>query len=143
MAGEAPAAEPPRPGADPLTAFFWEGCREGKLLILRCRACGHYIHPPRPVCSACLSTDLAPSEVSGRGTLYSWTVAHQAFHPWFLDKFPYVLATVTLVEQTGLQMVTNVIDCDEEDLRADAPVEVAFREVAPDLVLPQFQLVAQ
>lgn len=132
--------EVPRPAPDELTAFFWDGCKEHRLLILRCNNCGTYIHWPRPVCHTCRSTDLAPAEVSGRGTLYSWTVAEQAFHPAFKDKLPYVVATIALDEQADLRMVSNMVDCTEDDLSKDAPVQVTFREVAPDLVLPLFTL---
>jgi uncharacterized OB-fold protein len=133
--------ELPRPAPDELTAFFWEGCKEHRLLIQRCNACGTYVHWPRPVCRTCRSADLAPAEVSGRGTLYSWTVAEQAFHPAFLDRLPYVVATIALEEQADLRLVSNVVDCTEDDLTMDAPVQVTFREVAPDLVLPLFTLV--
>lgn len=133
-------AELPRPAPDSLTSFFWEGCREHRLLIQRCRACGTYIHWPRPVCRTCRSSDLAPAEVSGRGTLYSWTVAAQAFHPAFADKLPYIVATIALAEQADLRMVSNMVDCTEDELTMDAPVEVVFREAAPDLVLPYFIL---
>jgi uncharacterized protein len=131
------ASAPPVPSPDPLTAFFWEGCRVGELRILRCNQCGRYIHWPRPVCSGCLSTDLAPAVVSGRGRLYSWTVTEQAFHPWFADRIPYVVGVVELDEQAGLRLVTNVVDTDR--LERDMPVEVTFRQVADDLVLPLFR----
>ena len=128
----------PRPAPDALTTAFWDGCREGELRILRCDRCSRYIHWPRPVCSACLSTELTPRPVSGRGTLYSYTVADQAFHPWFADKVPYVLIVVQLAEQPGLRMVSNLVDHDD-DYAVDDPVEVVFREVEPGLVLPLFR----
>ena len=129
---------PPMPAPDPLTQFFWDGLAERKLLILRCRDCGHYIHYPRPVCRFCRSVDLAPAEVSGRATLYSWTTTVQAFHPGFVDKVPYTVAVVELVEQENLRMVTNIVDCDESELRGDMALEVTFREAAPGFTLPYF-----
>ena len=90
------AVKPPLPIPDELTAFFWEGVRAHRLMILRCRNCGHFIHYPRPVCEKCLSEDLAPEQVSGRATLYSYTVTMKPWHPFWVDKVPYVLATVEL-----------------------------------------------
>src|ERR1700680_3467171 len=58
-------SDPVLPQPDDLTAFFWEGAREGRLLIQRCGGCGHYIHPPKPICPACHSFDLQPAEVVG------------------------------------------------------------------------------
>lgn len=130
---------PPRPQPDPVTQFYWDGVAEGKLLALRCDRCGKYIHPPRAICRFCLCTELSPAELSGRASLYTWTVAEQAFHPFFADKLPYVYATVELEEQEGLRMVTNIVDVPFEELVADMALEVAFREIAPGLTLPQFR----
>lgn len=127
------------PAPDALTEFFWDGVKQHKLMMLQCRSCGHYIHTPKPVCRFCLSMDLAPKQVSGRATLYSWTVAMQAFHPFWGDKMPYVYAIVELVEQPGLKMATNIIDYLEDELAVEMPLEVVFKEVAPDLILPYFR----
>lgn len=132
-------ASPPRPASDPITQFFWAGANQGRLLLLQCRRCSKFIHPPRPVCRFCLSTELQPGEMSGRASLYTWTVAEQAFHPFFADKVPYVYATVELVEQPRLRLITNVIDCPHEDLHVGMPLQVVFREVAADLTLPMFR----
>ncbi|MGD9798240.1 MAG: zinc ribbon domain-containing protein, partial [Acidimicrobiia bacterium] len=43
------ASLPPLPQPGPLTAFFWEAIDEGRLDILRCNACGHHVHYPRPI----------------------------------------------------------------------------------------------
>ncbi len=130
---------PPLPDPDDLTRFFWEGVKQHRLLILRCQECGNYIHYPRPICNKCLSMNLAPDQVSGRGTLYSYTVTMQAFHPYFVDKVPYILAVVELSEQEGLKLTTNIIDCPENRLHIGMPVEVVFREVAPGFTLPLFR----
>jgi uncharacterized OB-fold protein len=110
-------------------------------MIQQCNECGQHIHPPRPVCRSCLSTDLAPVEVSGRATLYAWTVAEQAFHPYFADKLPYVYATVELEEQRT-KLITNIVDCSIDDLRADMPVEVVFEPLTDMITLPKFRPVS-
>jgi uncharacterized OB-fold protein len=132
------AALPPLPEPDELTEFFWAGAREGRLLILRCNACGKYIHEPRPWCRFCLSTDLAPAEVSGRGRLDTFTIPMQPSHPYFMARVPYNLAIVELVEQEGLKLVSSVVDCAEEDLRVGMPLRVVFRAVTDDVTLPHF-----
>jgi uncharacterized OB-fold protein len=129
---------PPLPRINPMTQFFWDGCKARKLMILRCQACGHFVHYPRPVCNKCLSTDLAPEEVSGRASVYGYTVTLQAFHPYYADKLPYTLAVVELEEQPGLRLTTNLVDVAEAELTTGLPVKVAWREVAPDLILPMF-----
>ena len=130
---------PPVPHPDHLTQFFWDGLAQHRILILRCRSCGHYVHYPRPICDRCQATDLSPEQVSGRGTLYSYTVVAQAFHPYFVDKLPYVLAVVELEEEPGLRLTTNIVNCPESDLRVGLPVEASFAEVADQLTLAIFQ----
>ena len=72
--------------------------REGRLLIQKCGSCGKLRHYPRPVCDACFSMQYDWTEVSGRGTIYSWTRTHHAFLPAFKADTPYILVTVDLEE---------------------------------------------
>ena len=130
---------PPMPQPDELTTPFWDGVEQGKLVIARCDACGTYVHPPKSTCYACLGTAFTPTEVSGRATLVTWTQPNQPFDPYYQAHMPYVLAVVNLVEQEPLRVITNIVDCDEADLRIDLPVEVTFREVAPGCTLPLFR----
>jgi uncharacterized protein len=131
--------EPPRPQPDALTEPFWQGCVDHRLVIQRCQSCRHFIHWPRPVCRFCLSTDLASAEVSGRGRLYSYTVVTQAFHPYYLDKLPYLLATVELEEQPGLMFFTRLTGCTEDEAEIGAAMEVVFEDAAPGLTFPLFR----
>ena len=140
MSDDAPAPILPTP--DDTTRFFWDGLAEGELRIQRCQACGKYIHYPKPICRFCHSRELAGEKVSGRATLHSWTVATQAFHPFWIARLPYTIVTVELAEQKGLMFMSQIVDCEEAELRADLPLEVVFREVAPELTLPLFRPVA-
>ena len=136
---EQPPVQRPAPAPDTLTQFYWDAANQQKLMIQRCQSCRKYVHPPRDNCTFCLSDQLAPEEVSGKATLYSWSVAGQAFHPYFADKLPYVYATVELDEQPDLRIVTNIVDADPESLKAGMPVEVTFSEIEPGLTLPFFK----
>lgn len=55
--------------------------RGGALTLLgsRCAACAEVYFPPAGNCTRCLSRDLRPHDLGGRGTLWSWTV--QSFMP--------------------------------------------------------------
>ena len=133
---EQQAARPILPAPNSLTQFFWDGVKRRQLLIQRCDDCGFYVHWPRPLCKRCLSFSLSPNQVSGRGTLYTYTVTVQPFHPWFADRVPYVLASVELEEQKGLKFVSNLIDCPEEEIEVGMALETVFQEVAEGLTLP-------
>lgn len=139
QAGAGGAPPPVLPLPDALTQFFWDGVAEGKLRILRCDKCSKFVHWPRPVCRFCLGTSLTPTEVSGRGTIATFTIPMQPYDPFWMLQVPYVLAVVELEEQAHLQVVTNVVDCAIDDVRIGMAVEVTFRQVAPELTLPLFR----
>jgi uncharacterized OB-fold protein len=130
--------EPPDIGVDPQTEFFWEGARAGELRIQRCQNCKTYIHLPRPVCRVCHSFDLAPEKVSGRGTVYSFTITQRAFHPFYVDRLPYVVAIIELPEQKDLRLVTNLVNLNGQSPTFGMQVEVGFEELAPGYVIPVF-----
>ena len=126
----------PLPLPDPETAFFWEATARRKLEILRCQTCKTWVHYPKPSCWNCSSGDLKPEEVSGRGTIYSYTVTHQDV-PGYTA--PFAVVIVELEEQAGLRMVSNVVDVPPDDVRIGMPVEVTFQPVAEDVWLPLFK----
>lgn len=131
---------PPLPKPDGISQFFWDGCAGHKLLIQRCADCGRYNHPPRIVCPSCLGTNLVSTQVSGRGVIDTFTIPLQPYDPYYAAQVPYTLAVVELIEQQHLKMVTNIIDIDPDDVRVGMPVEVTFKQVAPDVTLPLFRV---
>ena len=126
----------PLPQPDPDTEFFWEAARRHELHILRCQACGTYVHLPRPACRNCGSTKLAGEKVSGRGVIHSFTVTHfplPGFEP------PFAVVLVELEEQPGLRLAANLVDVAPEDIEIGVPVEVTFEEISDDVTLPLFR----
>jgi len=119
---------------------FWQGGREGRLVFLRCRKCGTYIHPPQPTCPVDHGKDIAPEAVSGRATVASFTVNHQAWMPG--PKLPYVIAFVEMEEQEGLRLTTNIVNCAPDDVHIGMPVHVVFEHHADpqaDVWIPLFE----
>jgi uncharacterized OB-fold protein len=102
---------------------FWTGGADGELRIARCGNCGYYLHPPTPRCPECWSEDVAPSAVSGRGHVYTYTINRQRWVPDL--EVPFVLAAVELDEQPGLRLISTV-ECDPDEVEIGMPVEVAF-----------------
>jgi uncharacterized OB-fold protein len=112
----------PRPNA--LSAPFWEATREGRLTVQRCRDCGEHIWTPQMACRKCLGENLEWTEVSGRGTVYTFVVVHKAAIPAF--KAPYTIAVIELEE--GPRFFSDIIDIDPAEVRIGMPVEVAFED---------------
>ena len=128
----------PVPVADLDSAPFWAGLRSHELRILRCVECRTFVHPPQASCPKCLSLDLDAEVVSGRGSVYSFTVVNREFAPGI--KPPYVAALVDLVEQDGLRLVTNLVNVTIADVRIGMPVRVVFHDIeGEDVTLAFFE----
>ena len=108
MADQEMIATRPLPEITPLTEPFWSAAKERRLVIQRCDGCAAYRFPPEPACVFCASPRSTWTEVSGRATLWSWTVGHPPLLPYFAERAPWPVAVVQLEE--GPRMVTNVVD---------------------------------
>lgn len=117
---------------------YWEGIARGELRIQRCDACSRHVFYPRSICPHCFSDQLSWVTASGKGTIYTYTVVHQAFGS-FAGDVPFTVAIVELEE--GVRMMTRIIDGPRERVTIGAPVRVTFESVADDMTLPYFRLV--
>ncbi len=118
---------------------FWEGCRQGKLMLQYCEKCQQYQFYPRLYCMQCGAETPSWVEASGRGTVYSYTIIRQNKSPEFRNDTPYNVVIVQLVE--GPRMLSNIIDIPNDNLRVDMPVMVTFDAVTDTITLPRFKLV--
>lgn len=125
----------PRPTA--LSRPFWEGTRQHKLLLQRCRACGTYRFTPQVLCRSCYSEEYDWVETSGRGKVWSYTVIHRAQTPAFGDDLPYIEAIIELDE--GPLMLTDIVGCAPEGVRIDMPVQVDFEHATEEITLYKFR----
>lgn len=126
----------PLPRPTELSRPFWAAANEGRLVLQRCDACGHYRWTPQILCTNCLAESFTWTDVSGRGKLYSYTIVYRA--PLAGFEIPYVLAVVELEE--GPLMLTRLVDGPGDRLAVDAPVEVAFTRASDEINLYTFRL---
>jgi uncharacterized protein len=142
-ASSEPAAAPkirrPAPGISDDTRFFWDGARQGRLLVQRCKACGTLRHPPGPVCSQCHSFEWDTLQASGLGTVYSFVVMHYPEVPPF--EYPNPVALVELDE--GTRLVAQLVGAERGQIAIGQRVRVEFATVETsdggELALPQFR----
>jgi len=116
---------------------YWEGLALGELRIQRCNSCSKAVFYPRAICPHCFSDQLSWIVASGKGTIYSYTVAHQAFGSFAAD-VPFVVALIELEE--GARMMSRLLDAPRERVTVGAAVTVTFEKVEEDLTLPYFRL---
>jgi uncharacterized OB-fold protein len=114
--------------------FYRECARQGGLVFQRCEACGTPRHPPRALCARCGSDQVAWVRSAGQGTIFSWTVTHQAPHPAFASQVPYAVVVVELEE--GVRIVASLRELAPEHLELGLPVEVVLEQVSEGVPLP-------
>ncbi|HEY7072398.1 MAG TPA: OB-fold domain-containing protein [Acidimicrobiales bacterium] len=133
----------PLPVADDLSAPYWQAAAEGRLVLARCSRCGRLHHPPDVACGHCGATDprFRWEDVSGRGTVRSWTVVRQSFLPGFAEDVPFVLVDVALDDDSGVRLIGRLVDGPDAALGVGAPVVTVFEQLAPGVAVPAFELV--
>ena len=125
----------PLPRMDGLNGDFYRECaRQRRLVFQRCQECGTLRHPPRVLCAECGSDQVSWAPSAGRGTIFSWTVTHQAPHPAFADQVPYAVVVAELEE--GARIVASLRELVPADLELGLAVEVVLEEVSEGVLLP-------
>ncbi|MCA1834297.1 MAG: Zn-ribbon domain-containing OB-fold protein [Actinomycetota bacterium] len=127
-----------KPVVIPETSGFWDGTVVQELRIQKCNACGNTQLPGGPCCANCLSQDLTWVKSNGTGRVFSFSIVHQALHPSFMDRVPYVVADIQLDE--GPIVLSNVTDVDPHDVRIGLRVAVWFDEQDTDAFGVPFRL---
>lgn len=100
--------KPASPVPDHESESFWEGLRQGRVLLQECEDCQRHRFPPMPRCPYCRSVSATWQEISGSGQVYSWIVAQRAFAPEFAGDVPYTVATVDFDE--GVRVALRIDD---------------------------------
>lgn len=111
----------PRPDVAPYSFSrpFWDATREKKVVIQYCRGSGRYQFYPRPTSIYNGTRDLEWREVSGRGTIFSYTLVQRAPET-FRGHEPYILGAVTL--DVGVNVMADIVHCDLDRIRVGLPV---------------------
>ncbi|HJM76251.1 MAG TPA: Zn-ribbon domain-containing OB-fold protein [Dehalococcoidia bacterium] len=128
----------PLPQATPQTQEFWDGLKRGELRIQQCQDCNEHYFYPRSFCPHCHSRNVEWTTASGKGTVETFVINHQAFVA-FAESTPYVIAVISLEE--GPRMMTNLVnvEVDPEHISVDMPVEIVYDAVTDEVTLPKFQ----
>ena len=118
------------------TAPFWTAAAEGRLLVEHCDACGADSFPPRGMCRSCRSRDIGWVEVTGPGTVYSFTVNHQRWVPDL--EVPYTDVRVEFADHPGVRVAGRIRGCAPDDVRIGMTVAVGFEPGPGDVAIPSF-----
>jgi uncharacterized OB-fold protein len=124
---------------------FWDAAAAHELHIQTCARCGRRRMPPRPMCPWCRSLDATWPAVSGRGTVWSFVVAHPPLLPAYAEHAPYNVVVVALDDDPSVRLVGNLLaaadappdSIDPATICIGEPVRVVFTAV-DDVVLPNW-----
>lgn len=139
-----PAGLPiPVPEADGVSAPYWSGLREGRLMVQRCRSCSTWQFGPEWLCHGCLAFDPDWVEVAPRGRIYSWERIWHPAHAALKNHGPYLAVLVELPHAGKVRMVGNLLGDPHQEVVIGAEVVGVFEphpQASPPYALLQWRL---
>ncbi len=115
---------------------FWESIREGRLTGTRCDKCDKTYCPPRNVCPSCLSDGVQWIELTGRGSILTFTVISAP--PSDFEKLaPYVVVIVKLDD--GPQLTGMLVGVPPEMVEIGMRVEAISEAISENRFVYRFK----
>jgi uncharacterized OB-fold protein len=108
---------------------FAEGLSEGRIMATRCTGCGHLEFPPRADCPKCGGKGFEWAEISGKGTLVTYTTIHAA-PTGFGDRTPYTIGVIDLEE--GGRLLSWIQDMEESDIEVGMEFQAYVESLEPE-----------
>ncbi len=118
------------PMLNPGDERYFDAAKNGQLLYGRCHSCGEAHHYPRSICPFCWSDSVEWLACAGTGEIYTFSVTRRGAGA------PYCIAYVSLDE--GPTMMSNIVDCDLDEVRIGQRVNVVFKRSEGDYAIPMF-----
>ncbi len=121
---------------DPIMRPFWDGARALRLMQQRDRTTGEVHWPPKPLYWKG-GDRLEWFQASGKGTVFTYVVAHEPFLAAFRHLLPHVMVVVQLAE--GGRIVGHMIDTSPAEMSIGMAVRVAFKRLNEAVTLPVWE----
>ncbi len=124
--------------------FHWRRFGERyRLEGSRCKHCGECFYPKRDTCPKCRRHgNIKDITFSGKGKVFSYTIIRVPPEGFRLY-VPYAIVIVELEE--GTKVLSQIIDCDPEEVRIGMKVRACFRKIRSEhntgLILYGFKFV--
>lgn len=133
----APTEPKPLPEPTPVSKPFWDALSEHRITIQYSPSADAYVFYPRLLAPGTLADDLEWREISGAGTLYTFTVTDRPTAPPWADSLPQILAIVEWDE--GPRFSTEIVNTDPQTLRIGMRVEPVFCDQQNGMTLLRYQ----
>ena len=114
----------------PTIEQYLKNIEEENFHAYKCVGCNAIIAPPSGTCYSCGGNQMEWAEVSGEGTLVSFTVIHVAPEE-FQEEVPYIIAIIELKE--GTRVTSRLLGYDPlkpEEIKTGIPVTLTYEKGA-------------
>ena len=119
------------------TKPFWDAAAQHRLVAACCGKCGTFRMPPTPFCPACRSQHIEWRELSGDGSVYSYTIVQREIFKGMENHLPYVPAVIELDGAPGVRLISNVVDAEIESIAVGMQVSVVWDDQG-SVAVPRF-----
>ena len=126
--------EPPKPRT--FSKAYWDATREKRLIVQYDKRSARYQFLPRATSIYDGRRDLEWREVSGKGEIFSYTIAYRA-RPPFQGHEPFVIGLVTLDE--GVNVMANIVRCAQDEVKISLRVKPFWAPLANGTHLLMFE----
>jgi len=111
------------------TNDFIDYLEQGKVMGTRCKACGKTFFPPRADCFHSLTSDMEWFEVSGAGTLQTFSTLRYA-PVGFEGDLPYTIAVVDYGDYKVFGRIDKAIASPDDELKVGMKMKVVAGKTA-------------
>ncbi|MEY2908413.1 MAG: hypothetical protein RLZZ602_936 [Pseudomonadota bacterium] len=122
------------PTPSPVSQPYFDGCKQGELLLQHCSACDRSQFYPRVMCSHCGGDSLTWRRAGGEGVVASFTVVRRPVSKAY--DAPYVIALIDLPE--GVRMMAQLAGVDVDTVSVGLSVKAQFEAWSDEVTLPVF-----
>ncbi len=112
--------------ANGLSAPYWEGLRQNRLLVQRCRHCSTWQFGPEWICHRCHEFDPEWTEIEPRGLIFSWERVWHPSHTALRQHGPYIAVLVEIPHAGNVRTVGNLLGDPMQVVSIGAAVEGVF-----------------
>lgn len=116
----------PVPEPDGLSAPYWQGLRENRLLVQRCSHCSTWQFGPEWICNCCHAFDPDWTEIAPRGRIFSWERAWHPSHASLRQHVPYLAVLVEIPHAGSIRMIGNLLGDPMQSVTIGTSVEGSF-----------------
>ncbi len=128
----------PKPIIDDDSRNYWESAKNNKLVIQYSKNSDEYFLYSKQLINNIDDSEIEWKEVSGKGTIYSYSIIHVPAEPSFKEDTPYVVASIQLKE--GARIISNIVNSDLSKIAIGIKVKVVFVKQTEELTIPKFEI---